>query len=245
MNEATDNKITVAIHQPNLFPWLGFFDKINRSDVFILLDHVVNNPRNSLWTKRVQILSNSIPYWLTIPIEHSGKDVFLQINMMMISPMFNKKKHIQTILQNYNKTKYFNSVFPFVEYFYQNDQSNILAERNIRFIKSVSNELGITTKFLISSNLDPVSSASEMLIDLILKAGGTTYLYGGLGENYQQKDKFEAAGISLVAQNFQHPTYPQSNTSCFIPGLSILDALFNIGFTGVAELLYDLKNKGS
>jgi len=242
MNEVTDKKITVAIHQPNLFPWLGFFDKINRSDVFILLDHVVNNPRDSLWTKRVQILLNSSPYWLTNPVEHIGGDVFLPINKMRISPIFNKNKHLQTIRQNYFKTKYFSSVFQLIEYFYQDDESSLLAEKNINFIISVSQEIGINTRFLVSSKLDPVSSASEMLIDLVLKAGGTTYLYGGLGKNYQQKDKFDAAGISLVAQNFQHPNYPQINTSNFIPGLSILDALFNIGFTGVAELLKDLKN---
>lgn len=241
MNEASSNKMTVAVHQPNLFPWLGFFDKINRSDVFILLDHVVNNPRGSLWTKRVQILANGIPYWLTLPLEHTRGKVFLPINRMKISPIFNKEKHLQTMHQNYNKAKYFSSVFQFVEYFYQDDNSTLLAEKNINFILTISQKIGINTRFFISSKLDPVASASEMLIDLVLKTGGTTYLYGGLGENYQQKDKFDAAGISLKAQNFQHPNYPQINTSNFIPGLSILDALFNIGFVGVAELLRDLK----
>ena len=241
MNKVICKKRIVAIHQPNLFPWLGFFDKINRSDVFIFLDHVINNPRNSLWTKRVQILSNGIPYWLTLPLEHTSGNVFLPINKMRISQVFNKKKHLQTIHQNYNRAKYFTSVFQFIECFYNDDESSLLAEKNFNFIISISQEIGISTRFLISSKLDPVSSASEMLIDLVLKAGGTTYLYGGLGENYQQKDKFDAAGISLEAQNFQHPNYPQINTSNFIPGLSILDALFNIGFVGVAELLRDLK----
>ncbi len=238
----TDNRIIVAIHQPNLFPWLGFFDKINRSDIFIFLDHVVNNPRNSLWIKRVQILSNCNPYWLTIPIEHPGGEVFLPINKMIISPVFNKNKHLKTIQQNYNTAKYFKSVFQFIECFYKYDKSSLLAEKNINFIMSISQEIGIKTRFFISSKLDPISSASEMLIDLVFKVGGITYLYGGFGESYQQKDKFAVAGISLEAQNFQHPRYPQINTSNFVPGLSILDALFNIGFTGVAELLKDLKN---
>jgi hypothetical protein len=32
------SRTVVAIHQPNFLPWLGFFDKLARADVFVLLD---------------------------------------------------------------------------------------------------------------------------------------------------------------------------------------------------------------
>ena len=63
-NKDNDMNLVIAIHQPNFFPWLGFFDKINRSDIFIILDHVLNNPRDPLWIKRVQIISNGEPFFL-------------------------------------------------------------------------------------------------------------------------------------------------------------------------------------
>jgi hypothetical protein len=41
----------IAIHQPNLFPWMGYFAKIAKSDAFVFLDHVVLNPRTSILPK--------------------------------------------------------------------------------------------------------------------------------------------------------------------------------------------------
>ena len=111
------NKIA-SIHQPDFFPWLGLFDKIKRSDVFIILDHVENNPRDPLWTKRVQIICNKKPYWLTIPLEQSKELLFQPIYQMRMSNVFKPQKHLQTIKQNYKKAPFFNEVYPFIEKFY-------------------------------------------------------------------------------------------------------------------------------
>lgn len=232
-----NNKI-VAIHQPNFFPWLGFFQKIVRSGIFIILDHVVNNPRDPLWTKRVQIISNGKEYWLTIPLERPKDDIFQKINGMKISGLFKTKKHLQTIKQNYQKAPYFDDVFPYIEHFYLSSNP-FIAERNIKFIESVCDKLNIETELLRSSEMSPQFAASDLLIYLIKKVKGRKYLYGGLGEGYQESEKFAEADIELIPQNFRHPIYPQANTKEFVKGLSIIDPLMSIGFDGVKELFND------
>ena len=50
-------------------PWFGFFNKIAKADDWILLDHVENNPRDTaFWPRRVPILVNGQPTWLSIPL---------------------------------------------------------------------------------------------------------------------------------------------------------------------------------
>jgi hypothetical protein len=88
-----------------------------------------------------------------------------------------------------------------------------------------------------SSSLRASSHATDLLIELTKAAGGTTYLAGGLaGATYQEDEKFEQAGIELRYQRFEHPQYTQQ-VDAFVPGLSIVDALMNVGVDATRALL--------
>ena len=65
----------VAIHQPNFFPWLGYFNKIARADVFILHDNVQFPKTGGTWMNRVRILVNGGPSWLTMPVRRNHHGV--------------------------------------------------------------------------------------------------------------------------------------------------------------------------
>src|SRR5205085_3184943 len=120
----------VAIHQPNFFPWLGFFNKMARADSFVLLDHTVNRPNDAIYTKRVTILNNNSEYWLTIPLLKPKGVEFVPINEMRIN-LGDKfaGKQLKTIELNYKKAPFFNDVFPLVTSFYDHP-SELISERN-------------------------------------------------------------------------------------------------------------------
>lgn len=64
--------MTVSIHQPAIFPWLGLISKIQQSDLYICLD-TVQYSKNS-FDNRNRILINNTPHWITFPIKTSGKN---------------------------------------------------------------------------------------------------------------------------------------------------------------------------
>lgn len=231
-----EDRRIVAIHQPNFFPWLGFFDKIHRSDLFVYLDHVENNPRDSLWTKRVKIIVSKREYWLTIPLIRSKSSIFQRINEMKIRDMKIKRKHLPTIKQSYGKAPFFNDVFPLVMAFYESSDPSI-ANRNIIFIDSVCEKLDIYTPKSRTSHYEWNEKSTDLLVEILTHFNGTGYLCGGGAADYQEDDKFERSGFDLIYQDFRHPTYPQFNSDSFVPGLSILDILMNCGFEGTKQLL--------
>ena len=229
----------VGIHQPNFMPWLGYFYKIWQSDVFVLLDDVQIIKTGSSYTNRVEINNNGKRAHLTIPIKKS-KDYCL-INETSIVNNGWKKKALKTLQQNYSKAGFFkqNQDFIFELINYDNDN---LAEYNTHFIKAISDKLCFQTSLVKSSDLNVQAKSTERLIQLVKKVDGKVYLSGSGGDKYQEKNMFEKNGIKLEYNKLPEFKYKQIKTDKFIPGLSIIDAIFNIGFEGLKNELF-IKNE--
>ncbi len=234
----SDRKI-VAIHQPNFFPWLGYFDKISRADLFIVLDHVQFPKKGGTYSNRVQLVVNGQAAWLTMPIVRAYHG-FRRINEIQIDNTQPWRTGVlKTIQMNYSHTPFFKLIFPFLAELV-NNPTDSLVEYNLSAINSLAASLGIdTSKSILSSTLSVEGHATDLLVSIVKAVGGTTYLCGGGAPRYQQDEKFAEAGIELVYQNFRHPVYRQRNTQEFIPGLSIIDALMNCGFEGTKALILD------
>lgn len=227
----------VAIHQPNFLPWLGFFDKIVRSDVFVLLDNVQFPKKGGTWTNRVQILMNGHPNWLTVPVDRTFHGTKL-INEMLINNKINwREKMIKSIQQNYIKAPYFKEIMPLVESLINYSTDN-LAEYNINAIHTLTEQIGLSTDhFILASTLDAEGSSNDLLISITKKAGGDTYMCGGGAGGYQDEQIFKQSGVVLQHQEFEHPKYSQEGTAEFVPGLSVIDAVMNVGWTELQRLL--------
>ncbi len=227
-------KKIVAIHQPNFFPWLGYFDKISRSDVFVLLDNVFLPKTGGTWGNRVMLMVGGIPKWVTMPIvrSYSGQR---RINEMITQNISDwRTKMINTIQTNYGATPHFREVFPIVEALVKNPENN-LAVYNMKAIHTLSKVIGLSgDKCILASTLCVNGKGTDLLISITKAVGGTAYMCGGGSAGYQDDSLFDAAGLELIYQKFVHPPYDQNHCKVFVPGLSIIDALFNAGIETVA-----------
>ncbi len=227
----------VAIHQPNFLPWLGFFDKLARADVFVLLDSV-QFPRTSkgTWINRVKLLVGGKPQWVTVPIVRSGGSERLIADVRIDDAQPWRKKVLRTIEMNYKRAASFDDAFPLVEELVGYDTDG-LAAFNEHAIRRIADELGLDTEKIVrSSDLPADGQSTELLVSLTREAGGTAYMHGGDAYRYQEDELFAAAGLDLVDQAFQHPSYPQTAEEP-VHGLSVVDALLNCGVHGTRELV--------
>jgi hypothetical protein len=223
----------VAIHQPNYAPWLGYFAKLARADVFVLLDDA-QYTKNS-YINRVQIDAGGAPRWLTVPVSYDFGDA---INRVRAANESWPRAHCDTLRTHYADAPAFKSVWPWLVERYETLPAADLAASNAALIASIAGRLGIGAKLRNASEMGATDAkADDRLIALVQACGpGAAYLSGRGGDKYQDPAKFAAAGVRLVYTDFAHPGYDQGHAE-FLPGLSVLDALFRLGWERTAGLV--------
>ncbi|HPC35467.1 MAG TPA: WbqC family protein [Candidatus Marinimicrobia bacterium] len=216
-----------AIHQPQTYPWLGYFAKIMQADVFIFLDNV--QFKKNEWQNRNKIRTPQGWIWLTVPVIHNFGQKICEVK---INNAVNwRKKHLQTLQTYYGRAPFFKPYFEKLINLYQSEWQN-LAQFNIASIRLLMSLIGIDTPTVIASEIktldDNSLSADEKLITATKAVGSDCYLSGAGGHNYLQPELFSKNGIELRFQSFEHPVYRQMTTD-FLPNMSVLDLLFNEG----------------
>ena len=235
----------VCIHQPDFMPWLGFFAKIMKSDVWVLLDHVDNNPRDAAFLgRRVKVSLNGKADWLSIPLVKEENRIGVPISEMQISTDFSKvdyrKKNLNLIEINYRKTPFFKQIFPLIESYFLSEDPFLLS-RNMGFIMEVFQLMEHHLQVVKSSNLECRERANELLLEIIGKVGGSVYISGDGAGSYMNMDRFAAENIAVEFNQFKPFVYTQVNAPAFLPGLSIIDILMNLGPEQTAlQLKYNL-----
>lgn len=219
----------VAVHQPNYFPWLGFFRKMAACDVFVLLDNV-QYPRRGFCNRTRVKSPQGEAVWLTVPVI-KGKYT-QQINeVKLFEPAQNLKRQSLLLRHFYGRTPYYSLLAERLETILTGTWLELVS-LNIELIKALANLLGISTPILTASSLGGVDRAkSERIITICRELGADTYLSGQGAKAYNDPQAFNAVGIKLLYQNFFSPEYPQGD-GLFIAGLSALDLIAHTGLSG-------------
>lgn len=215
--------IICAIHQPNFFPWIGYFDKIKRADIFVFLDDIQNQKTGGSWINRVKFNCHGEEKWVTCPIKRPSGTVL--INQVEFSDSLWREKFLEILRNYYRKHPNYKFCHNLISSLIYGKNYICISDLNKDVIINISSFLGHQTQFISKSSLNINSHATQMLIDICQEVGANTYLCGGGASGYQEDTAFSKAGLNLRYQNFIATPYPSFTK--FVPGLSIIDFLMN------------------
>ena len=209
----------LAIMQPYLFPYIGYFQLISAVDVFVIFDDV--NFINRGWINRNYILCGGESKLLTMELERSSQNKLInQINVGN-----RNDKLLKTINHNYSKAPFYPQVFPIISNILTNKEKNLATFLNLQ-LDAICTYLDLYPKWLISSNLNKDNSlrGQDKILAICNQLEATHYinLYGG--RHLYNTELFAAAGTELLFIRSKQVTYPQSRNP-FVPNLSIIDVM--------------------
>lgn len=216
----------VSINQPAYLPWLGYFDKIQKADIHVILDNV-QFEKNS-YINRNKIRGKEGEIWVTVPVNTSGKFGNLEIRKLKISQGRDwKRKHWNAIECNYSKCKYFETYAQEYAELYKQEWTSFMPF-SLSLLKKHLEHLNITTNIVKSSDLKVAGKKSELILNICKELNATEYISGKFGKNYLKTEDFITNEIKITYQNYIHPIYKQ-RWEGFVSNLAVIDILFNEG----------------
>lgn len=218
--------VRLAIHQPQYLPWLGYLAKLDRADVFVLLDTV--QFKKNEWQNRNRIRTAQGWQYLTVPVLHEFPQ---RVDRVRINNQTDwRRKHVQALETHYGKAPYYDRYAPVFGELLAREWET-LSLLNEAVLSALTEAFGITTPIVKASQYEAREEPTGRLVDLCKALGADRYLAGAGGRDYMNHEEFEAAGIAVEFQDFVSPEYAQAYRP-FIAGLSAVDLLFNCGGEG-------------
>ena len=227
-----ESKLFCAICQPHYLPWIGYFEMIDRVDVFVFLDDVQFVKRE--WKNRNRIRktsSNLDTIWITVPIQKDAQRELIK-DALISNERDWIREHFQSIYHTYGKTSFFNKYSSSLREIAEKNSRESIAQLNMALIRFICKELGINTKLIKSSSLNVKGKKEEKLLNICKAIRADLYLANNATGDYVSANYFNKEGIQFVLQNYNHPEYKQIYKKKILPflsHLSIIDLLFNYG----------------
>lgn len=227
----------IGILQPSYLPWLGFFEQLNKSDIFIIYDDVQYDKNG--WRNRNKIKTPNGSQWLTVPVHIKFEEHPLIMNVKIDNKKNWRKTHLYSIRQNYSKAPFYKEYINIFEEAYLKDW-DYLVDVNMYFISKLLECLGIKNKKMVKSSTINVEGGRIQKLVNICKVFKADIFYEGLkGMEYIDERSFNDNGIKVEYQNYKHPEYNQLYGD-FISYLSVIDLLLNHGEDSLGILMKEV-----
>lgn len=209
----------LAIMQPYLFPYLGYFQLIRAVDAFVVYDDV--NFINRGWINRNNILAQGKAQLFTMELEEASQNKLIN----EIGVAGRNDKLLKSIRQSYSKAPYFQQVFPMIEDILNQQEKNLARFLDYQ-LRKVCTYLGLSPQWHISSDLKKDTSlrAQDKILSICEELGATHYINVPGGKDLYDRQSFEARGMELSFIQQVSATYTQFGNE-FVPHLSIIDVL--------------------
>ena len=230
----------VASHQPHFFPWLGYFDKMAKSDLFLIND-VAQLEKQSPMTRNTIIDRTGNKRYINVSISKDGYTK-KQNREILICDWEKKRLSLKGIIRDcYLHADYYKEIWPLVNSLLDKKFQKLI-DLNMETIKLGRNCLAIDTPIVFQSTLSYKNgnTTSEKLSEKLHAINASTYLSGNGGKKYMNLNDFNEKGIEVIFQSFSYPLYPQNTiNSIFISNLSFLDLIFNCGIDKSRKIFWD------
>jgi hypothetical protein len=221
----------LAVMQPYLFPYLGYFQLMRAVDTFVIYDDV--NYIKGGWINRNYILTKGGRQRITLPLQHASPN--LQINQIMVGS--GQHKLAETIRHHYGRAPEFGKVFPLLEDILQQPEKNLarLLEYQLNRICAY---LDIQPRCCLSSGLDKDNTlrGQRKVLTICQELGASHYINMPGGRALYDKEAFASCGIELSFIQPKTVAYRQFGNA-FEPNLSIIDVLMFNDQARCAQLL--------
>jgi hypothetical protein len=217
--------VKLAIMQPYLFPYIGYFQLLHAADRFVVYDDVGYIKQG--WIHRNRILIGGAATFFVVPIRHASSRTAIRDTAIDHSAQNTtwRARLLKTFDNTYRRAPEFGRVFPLIESVLTAPVSGI-SDLALTSLRTVADYLEIAASWVISSaaHHDIALTGEARVLAICRAEGAREYLNLPGGEALYSRERFDAQGIALKFIRPRPVEYRQFGWP-FVPNLSIIDVL--------------------
>jgi len=234
--------MNIGIMQPYFFPYLGYFDLINRTDRWVVFD-VVQFSRKS-WMVRNRILHPSKGWqYIGVPINKVDRNIL--IKDVVVHDSEKTLTRILGQLEHYKRSApYYKEVIDLVRAGFGARNGERLVDINVATLAIVCDYLGVVFDYSICSEMDlhieAINHPGQWALRISEQLGASGYTNPPGGRQIFDPKEWNESGILLQFTEIPDFQY-ETKSHKFVPNLSIIDLLMWNTPEAIFDYLQEMK----